>query len=269
VDPAVIGAVIAGAAAIVAAVIQGWRRRPKIRPPTLKSSVENATGVQPARSKTLSSSQLSSVDSYDSRDAVYSAIVQAVRTVELDAACPKTIFVGALHGHSGKRRLSRFSSNPVFAAFDQEMLRCVKSSGPGMWRVRELYNITTKDRLDEIVGWLQQTESEDGYEVRAYCEPSSIGHLAPLVIGNQHAFLALEDDRYFRVTAGLDLHDPAAVAFVQRYCDMLWGDSRVFILRTGYGVDNAQISALHHRIERLTSDTSIDTDAESGHRSPA
>lgn len=192
-----------------------------------------------------------SVQSYGSREAVYSAAVDAIRTVERGPTALRTLFLGALHGHSGKRRLSRSSPDPTFSAFDCELLRCVKSSGPGMWRVRELYNVTTLDRLEEIVGWLQQTENEDGYEVRAFCEPSAIGHLAPLVVGGDHAFLSLEDDHFYRVAAGVQISNRAAVALVLRYCESLWTDSRAFILRTGFGVDNEQIRALRARLAQV------------------
>jgi hypothetical protein len=232
---------------------------------TLTGALEWAINKLRQSRRGRSSVDLDVVRTYASRDAVYPAIVKAIREVEGKPDNPKTIFVGALHGHSGKRHLSRFSPNPVFAAFDQEMLRCVKSSGPGMWQVRELYNIATKDRLDEIVSWLTQTENEDGYEVRVFCEPSSITHLAPLVIGNEHAFLGLEDDRYFRVHAGLELRGRTAVALVQRYCDDLWVDPRVFSLRTGYGIDHAQINGLRNQIDRLAPSARTETNVEREH----
>lgn len=194
------------------------------------------------------------VRSCDSREAVYGAIINAIRAVERDETASRTLFLGALHGHSGRRRLSRSSPNPTFASFDNELLRCVKSSGPGMWHVRELYNITTLDRLEEIVGWLRQTENEDGYEVRAFCEPLAISHLAPLVISDHHAFLSLEDNRFFRVTAGVHIEDRAAVALVLRYCETLWSDPRAFILRTGYGVDYAKLGELRARIAQVPAD---------------
>lgn len=194
------------------------------------------------------------VRSCDSREAVYGAIINAIRAVERDETASRTLFLGALHGHSGRRRLSRSSPNPTFASFDNELLRCVKSSGPGMWHVRELYNITTLDRMEEIVGWLRQTENEDGYEVRAFCEPLAISHLAPLVISDHHAFLSLEDNRFFRVTAGVHIEDRAAVALVLRYCETLWSGPRAFILRTGYGVDYAKLEELRARVAQVQAD---------------
>lgn len=117
-----------------------------------------------------------------------------------------------------------------------------------MWWVRELYNIVSVERLDEIEGWLRETKNEDGYEVRSFCEPSAISHLAPLVIGDQHAFLSAEDDRFFRVQPGIHLENHEATALVLRYCETLWNDQRVFKLRTGYGLDENALRQLRERV---------------------
>jgi hypothetical protein len=188
---------------------------------------------------------------YDSREAIYRAVVAAINAVDSNPAVSKTLFLGALHGHSGQRLPSEEAPNASFAEFDSALLRCVKSTGPQMWRVRELYNIGSLDRLNEVERRLRRTAVEDGYEVRAFCEPGSIANLAPLIIGESLVFLAMEDDRYFRVQAGLGSEDRNAAAFVKRYCESLWNDRRAVTLRAGNGIDEAGLRALRARLAEV------------------
>jgi hypothetical protein len=234
-DATIIAALISAAVALILGIPQlpKWRRR------------------RQARKQAALQRQSSNVRTFLSREEAYSVIPKIIRRVDREEAGPKELLLAALHGHSGDRITSRRSQVPEFRSFDSALFQCVRSVGPSMWRVLELYNITSEERLDEVMEWLNNTSDDDGYEVRAFCIPNAIPHLAPLIVGRQNAFLGLEDSRYYRIQGAVHIVDEESVRLFTRYFYSLWNDRRVFILRSPVAVDEEAVAKLRSQIQSL------------------
>ena len=101
------------------------------------------------------------------------------------------------------------------------------------WSMYRIVSITTEAGLKRERVGLEMIDAipEARVEVRAIVV-DSIPVLAPLIVADKVAFVALEDDRDFAASEGLEFHSPETVDAVQRYFDLLWGDPRMIRLRT-------------------------------------
>ncbi|HEY6096936.1 MAG TPA: hypothetical protein VIU83_02685, partial [Candidatus Deferrimicrobium sp.] len=122
---------------------------------------------------------------YPTRESVYMAVPLIIARASADTHGRRRIFHAALHGLGGKRLAKPSRPDPVFEVFDGAIDRCVASTGPGMWRVYEIYNIPDEERLDVLAEMIGKRQNAEGYEVRAFAHAEGIPHLSPLVIGDE------------------------------------------------------------------------------------
>src|SRR5512134_2682596 len=122
---------------------------------------------------------------YPTRESVYMAVPLIIARASADAQGRRRIFHAALHGLGGKRLARPSRPDPVFEVFDGAIDRCVASTGPGMWRVYEIYNIPDEERLDVLAELIGKRQGAEGYEVRAFARAEGLPHLSPLVIGDE------------------------------------------------------------------------------------
>lgn len=242
----VVAAIIGVIGGVLAALIgplapRLWKRR-------RKASLPTASPSSPSPSSFKGVGELRTLES---REEAYRLAAETIHRVNREQTGPKNLLLAALHGHSGDRIDSRRATTPEFREFDSAFFQCVRSVGPDFWRVRELYNITSEERLSEICETLRVTANEDGYEVRAFCVPEAIPHLAPLVVGRCDAFLGTEDPRYYRVQGAVHLRGVEVVTLIAAYFESLWSHPRVFVLRTAVAVDEDAIERLRERIRFL------------------
>lgn len=244
-DTTLVAGIIVALGALLAPAVPlflRFRRRRK------KSRLEIPTAKPIPAAPTPPPATAGTVWTYLSREAAYTAVPQVIQQVNQEQNGTKHLLLAALHGHSGDRLVSRGRPIPEFSSFDASLFQCVRSAGPGMWIVRELYNITAEDRLDEIFEWVMRTKDEDGYEVRAFCMPDAISHLAPLIIGARDVFLGLEDPRYYRIQGAIHVQDEGAVQLVTRYFELLWNDPRAVVLRSAVRVEESGIERIRRMI---------------------
>jgi hypothetical protein len=119
------------------------------------------------------------------------------------------------------------------------------------WLLRRLTLVSTearlKEELDRIAEW-EESGADLRLEVRVLVEPPSLA-LSAIVLGDDVAFLGLEDPRDFTVHDGMRLTGPRSAAFVNRYFESVWSDSaRVFALRRQTGVDPLAVEAVRSRL---------------------
>ena len=251
-DSTLIAGLIGAAAAIVAAVVQRWRRRPKTPLASSKSSItvapeRLAVGATSA-ALNLTPAIASTVWTDLSREAAYTAGSTGSQRVNAEQKGTKHVLLAALHGHSGDRLVSRARPIPEFSACDASLVQCVRSVGPGLGIVREFYNIPAEDRRDEMLEWLMRTKDEDGYAVSAFCMPATRSHLAPLLVGARDVLLGLEDPRYYRIQGVLHPQDEGAVQRVTRYFESLWHDPRHVVLRSAVRIEESGIERIRGMI---------------------
>ncbi|MFA6148852.1 MAG: hypothetical protein WC899_11655 [bacterium] len=181
---------------------------------------------------------------FPTRDSVYMAVPLIIARASADAGGRRRIFHAALHGLGGKRIAKPSRPDPVFEVFDGAIDRCVASSGPGMWRVYEIYNIPDEERLDSLLDLIRTRQGAEGYEVRAFARAEGIPHLSPLIIGDEDLLVAVDDPRYYRASSAVHLRGRDPVRLATEYFYSLWNDPRIRVLKTETGVDWDEIDAL-------------------------
>jgi len=137
------------------------------------------------------------------------------------------------------------------------MNKCITSSGPGRWQVRELYNITDEDRLQVIEDRIERAGEAEGYEVRAFSLQNAIPQLTPMVVGDDDVFIGIDDSTYYGVRGAIHMRGQSYVRAATEYFESLWTDQRAFVLRSGYGFEQKQMDSLRTSI-RATANPSVD-----------
>ena len=191
---------------------------------------------------------------YPTRESVYMAVPLIIARASADTHGRRRIFHAALHGLGGKRLAKPSKPDPVFEVFDGAIDRCVASTGPGMWRVYEIYNIPDEERLDVLLEMVGKRQSAEGYEVRAFAHAEGIPHLSPLVIGDEDLVVGVDDPRYYRASSAVHLRGRDPVRLATEYFYSLWNDPRIRVLKTETGVDRDGIDQIREEFrasERL------------------
>ena len=181
---------------------------------------------------------------YPTRESVYMAVPLIIARASADTHGRRRIFHAALHGLGGKRLAKPSRPDPVFEVFDGAIDRCVASTGPGMWRVYEIYNIPDEERLDVLVELIGKRQNAEGYEVRAFAHAEGIPHLSPLVIGDEDLVVGVDDPRYYRASSAVHLRGRDPVRLATEYFYSLWNDPRIRALKTETGVNQDGIDIL-------------------------
>ena len=181
---------------------------------------------------------------YPTRESVYMAVPLIIARASADAQGRRRIFNAALHGLGGKRLAKPSGPDPVFEVFDGAIDRCVASTGPGMWRVYEIYNIPDEERLDVLLELIWKRQNAEGYEVRAFAHAEGIPHLSPLVIGDEDLVVGVDDPRYYRASSAVHLRGRDPVRLATEYFYSLWNDPRIRVLKTETGVNRDGIETL-------------------------
>ena len=185
---------------------------------------------------------------FPTRDSVYMSVPLIIARASADAGGRRRIFHAALHGLGGKRIARPSRPDPVFEVFDGAIDRCVASSGPGMWRVYEIYSIPDEERLDSLLDLIRNRQGAEGYEVRAFARAEGVPHLSPLIIGDEDLLVGVDDPRYYRASSAVHLRGRDPVRLATEYFYSLWNDPRIRVLKTETGVDWDEIDALRTQI---------------------
>jgi hypothetical protein len=181
---------------------------------------------------------------YPTRESVYMAVPLIIARASADAYGRRRIFHAALHGFGGKRLPKPSRPDPVFEVFDGAIDRCVASTGPGMWRVYEIYNIPDEERFDVLMELIGKRQGAEGYEVRAFTRTEGLPHLSPLVIGDEDLLIAVDDPRYYRASSAVHLRGRDPVRLATEYFYSLWNDPRIRVLKTETGVEWGEIETI-------------------------
>jgi hypothetical protein len=188
---------------------------------------------------------------YKEREDLYSAIIETIVHVRERQRGRKPLLLVGTHGDSGGRLPKLLHDNPVLERFDSEILSCIRSSGPDMWDVREVYNITSDDRLAMILERIGKAKLSEGYQVRAFCVWNTIPQFKPLTIGYEDLFLGVDDPTYYRAKGGLHIHGRRFTELAMEHFEQVWSDSRLFKLRTALGEDSIQVRLLTEAVSKV------------------
>ena len=181
---------------------------------------------------------------YPTRDSVYMAVPLIIARASADAQGRRRIFHAALHGLGGKRLAKPSGPDPVLEVFEGAIDRCVASTGPGMWRVYEIYNVPDEEKLDVLAERVGKRQNAEGYEVRVFVRAEGLPHLSPLVIGDEDLLIGVDDPRYYRASSAVHLRGRDPVRLATEYFYSLWNDPRIRILKRETGVNRDEIEKL-------------------------
>jgi len=160
----------------------------------------------------------------DSAEATYTHFLRILDSVE--TAKPHTIKIlrhAIFHAESARDTVKE-DDQPYFADFVQRMKAVSASDGSDRWDVRTLYNVTHVDRLNVILGRLSL--GKVGYRVRSMCLPDFFPVFSPMIVDDQHVFLAVLEEGKNRVSKSVYMHGDKAARLFADYFDVLWADSR-------------------------------------------
>lgn len=189
---------------------------------------------------------------FSTRNELLMAAATIIASEPSSRAKPNHLRLAALHDDERKKEHPA-RRNPAFVFFDELMQSCMKSSE---WKVQHLYYITTKRRFDMIVRRIEEAGSAEGFEVRALSLGKSPPALSPLIIGENHLFLAADDPDYFRPHYGIHIQSKEAVVFAVRYFDQVWETEGHFNLRMSGVPDNqGELTRLREHLGIQADDT--------------
>jgi len=179
-----------------------------------------------------------SVRMNESAEATYTHILRVLESVEkAKSHTVKTLRHGIFHAE-GARNTTSEDDQSYFAAFREKMKQVSASDGANRWNVNVLYNVTHADRLSVILDERLNLGTA-GYKVRAMCLPDFSPVFSPMIVDDQHVFLAVFEEGKNRVSKSVYMHGQKAAKFFADYFDTLWADQRVKILRKE-GINNQQ-----------------------------
>jgi hypothetical protein len=131
----------------------------------------------------------------------------------------KTLRHSIFHAE-GARDTTPEDDQPYFVEFRQKMKTVSASAGRNRWDVKVLYNITHIDRLNVILNERLDLGTE-GYRVRAMCLHDFFPVFSPMIIDDQHVFLAVLEEGKNRVSRSVYMRGEKAARFFADYFDEL------------------------------------------------
>lgn len=164
----------------------------------------------------------------------------------------RTIAIASLHGQSGRRLVQEPSVDSSLGASFQRFVDAMRSritDDNEHWNVRQLVNITSQVRFDQVIERILSLEGEH-FELRALMDPHSLNVFSPLIISGTHSFLSLDDNRYFRASTALQFGSPKLTRWMLRYFDGMW-NTAPFILRDNAGRNDDEIKRLEIAVQTL------------------
>ena len=164
----------------------------------------------------------------------------------------RSISIATLHGPVGRRSRLEPPPSTELGAVLSDFIAAIGeriTSVAERWHVRQLVNIVSSERLEQILSRPTFAAGED-HDVRAIVEPGSLPMFSPLIVGNQHVFLALDDERLFRAKSAVYLHGREEARWAMAYFDELWNRTP-WQLRDRVGPRDDEIAELQVALQAL------------------
>src|ERR1051325_5916194 len=123
----------------------------------------------------------------EDQESLYSSCAESLLRPQPDPSL-RTIALASLHGQSGRRLVQEPSTeSSLGAAFTRfiEAMQARIQSDEEPWHVRQVVNITTEQRLEQVVDRMLSIEGPH-YELRALVDPHSLNVFSPLIISETH-----------------------------------------------------------------------------------
>ncbi len=192
-----------------------------------------------------------SVRMNDTAEATYKHILRVVESVEANKNhTVKNLRMGVFHA-AGARNTTPEDTQQYFIDFSNKMRQMASSDEANRWNVKVLYNVTHPDRLSVILDRLKLGSA--GYKVRALSLPDFLPVFSPMIVDEEHVFLAVFEEGKSRVSKSVYLHGPKAAKFFTEYFETLWSDNRVKILREEGTLNGTGIADVEDAVQTIAS----------------
>lgn len=180
---------------------------------------------------------------------LYETVTEVINNFEPSSASGRSLLIASLHGHDGPRWPHEIDEGPRLekavqmfaAAFTQRV-----SNEAQPWTLKQVVNVMTEQRLDQVLGRQLELKGRKHY-VRAYSSSALFPVISPLIIGNHHVFLALDDDRLFRAASAVWIEGLEAAAWARQYFDRVW-EHAPFNIRGPVGTQPDQVEGLRRTL---------------------
>ena len=156
----------------------------------------------------------------------------------------KDWFLGALHGVDERKRHPAQPDEECGPKreFDKLLRDRCNSIGVKRWRVKMLMNLIRPERLEKLDGLLKATEKAIDFEVKFVLIEGSLSMLSPCILGEDNAFIGIQDPSYYRVESGIHLQGQGANRWLRRYWGIIWDQATW--LRRATAVDATTLEKL-------------------------
>ncbi|MDP9174568.1 MAG: helix-turn-helix domain-containing protein [Planctomycetota bacterium] len=140
----------------------------------------------------------------------------------------KDWFLGALHGVDERKRHPEKPDEEPSAQqeFGRLLADACNSVGQNRWRVQMVANLIHPDRLIKMEGLLKKTTNAIGFELKFVMLERSLSMLSPCILGNEDAFVGIQDIAYYRVQSAIHLRGVEANKWLRTHWDIIWGQAR-------------------------------------------
>ncbi len=139
--------------------------------------------------------------------------------------------------------------------FISQMKNCIDLSGPGSWDVRQFFAVTQVERMEILVQRLQDHQKARAWTVKIWPVNAIFPTFSPLVVGDEDAFLALDDPSSPHVGEGIHLAGNDSVSEISKHFDTFYfakrlAGSPVFTIRDEQGINETEIANLRKFMSR-------------------
>ncbi len=185
----------------------------------------------------------------------YAKIEQLINDVRENSSIQhRTIRLAALNAFSNPGKLALNAEGVGLAA---RYLQARNDFLLKRGKVREIFIVNNSDRLDFILERTRQMEGQKlQLEVKIFAS-ATLPYLSPLIIGNDHVFLAIEDRNQPIMERSLYTHSQEIAHLCNEYFSRVWETRSGYLVRDINGMDEEEVAKLKQRI-RVSSDEGIE-----------
>jgi hypothetical protein len=192
------------------------------------------------------------VRTFDTPGPLYRAAATALEETAEFPHANKSVWVTSATGVPDIRPPLEF--NPPVRDYYRALAAVINRPG---WSVRIIYHINSLERLEWVHDYLANMRNAFDLEARVIVHATQ-ELLAPLIVGDDHVFLAEGDRRFFAVQAGIWIRQPSANYFARGYFDSLWQSQDLKVLRRATGLNEETFEAIRQELsEQVPGDSQV------------
>jgi hypothetical protein len=171
--------------------------------------------------------EAASIEVLPTTERAYERLCQVIKRLDRTSGI-KEWFLGALHGVDERKRhpAEPQEEPPAQREFGRLLLKACNSVGQDRWRVQMVANLVHSDRLTKMEGLLNKTTNAIGFELKFVMLERSLSMLSPCILGNEDAFIGVQDIAYYRVQSVIHLRGNESNRWLRTHWDIIWGQAK-------------------------------------------